>query len=141
MNENVVNTASCYCLKTRKASASITQFYNGILKPSGVTVRQFFLLQSISQAVFCSVRELSDITGLDRSTLARSLKPLYHQGLIIDNKDLGSRNSQLKLTQAGTITLKQAKQLWDKAQITFMQKIGKEGADALEKAFQALKDL
>ena len=134
-------TISCYCLKLRRASAAVTQFYDGMLDSCGITVRQYSLLLNISKAGQCSVRELADMTELDRSTLARSLKPLFHQKLVIDAKQQGARNSQLELTQAGMETVRLAGRSWVKAQDHVRQKLGKEGLSALEDVLNLLEAL
>lgn len=132
---------SCYCLKTRRACAAVTKFYDTMLAPSGVTVRQYSLLLNISQAHSCSVRELADLAELDRSTLARSLKPLYAQGFIVNAKQPSARNSQLELTNAGKETVEQAKELWSKAQEAVSESFGSEGIVLLEELLQRLKAL
>lgn len=141
MRENNTQTISCYCLKTRKASAAVTRFYDDILQPCGVTVRQYSLLLHISRSQHCSVRELADMTQLDRSTLARSLKSLFRKALIVDVRPSGTRNSQLELTDAGKETLAHARLLWTKAQALLAQKLGDEGLDTLERALELLDSL
>ena len=142
MRENKSTTpTSCYCLKIRRASATVTKFYDSMLESCGVTVRQYSLLLNISQAEHCSVKELADMTELDRSTLARSLKPLYHQGLVIDTKVLGTRNSQLEVTETGKETVECAKQLWAEAQKAVKLKLGANGLHSLEKVLNLLERL
>lgn len=135
------NSTACYCLRTRRASAAVTKFYDNMLESCGVTVRQYSLLLNISQAEYCSVKELADMTELDRSTLARSLKPLYHHGLVIDIKEPGTRNSQLELTNAGKETVEYAKQLWTEAQKAVKLKLGEDGLHSLEKVLDLLEAL
>lgn len=131
-------SASCYCLKTRKASAAITKFYDNTLAPCGVTIRQYSLLLSISQAESCSVRDLADMTDLDRSTLARSLKPLFQQRLIVDRKEPGARSSRLELTPDGQDTVVCAAQRWAEAQEMVKHKFGKAGLEELENVMAML---
>lgn len=131
----------CYCLKVRRASAVITKFYDKILSSCGITVTQFSLLINIAAEEQCSVRELADRTELDRSTLARSLKPLYQQGLVVDIKRQGARNSRLELTQTGQETVECAKKLWTLAQEKVRQTLGEEGISSLEKIFASLETL
>ena len=131
----------CYCLKIRRASAVITKFYDKILRACGITIRQYSLLLNISRAEQCSVRELADRTELDRSTLTRSLKPLYQQKLIVDAKQPGTRNSRLELTEAGKETVARAKLLWAEAQEDVKETLGEEGLSSLEKVVSLLESL
>jgi len=41
-------TKACVCGNLRKASRSITQFYDKLLAPSGITITQLALLRTIS---------------------------------------------------------------------------------------------
>ena len=123
---------ACYCLKARRATASVTKHYDQALAPCGITINQFSVLMNISRAERCSVRELADMAELDKSTLARNLKPLYRMGLVVDSKEPGMRNSQLELTKAGRKTIECAAPLWAEAQQVLADKLGKDGLRALE---------
>ena len=123
---------ACYCLKTRRATASVTRHYDLALAPCGITINQFSVLMNISRAEKCSVRELADMAELDKSTLARNLKPLYRMGLVVDTKEPGMRNSRLELTRAGRKTIGCAAPLWAEAQRVLAEKLGKDGMRALE---------
>ncbi|MDR1086271.1 MAG: MarR family winged helix-turn-helix transcriptional regulator [Deltaproteobacteria bacterium] len=131
----------CYCLRIRLATGVVTEYYDRILAPSGVTVNQFAVLFNISRHEGCSVKQLADISEHDSSTLARNLKPLYRDGLIADTKEPGSRNSRLKLTPAGQKTLEAANPLWNKAQESLSKKLGQENLKTLEKLLVSLSDL
>lgn len=140
MNKRIDNT-TCHCLKMRRSAENVIRFYDNILAPSGVTVRQYSLLGAIYENSGCNVRALSEITLLDRSTLARSLKPLIQAGYIEDNKAVGARDSVLELTKAGKAVCKKAAGLWDEAQRQFETKLGKEQLDALEESLALLQAL
>lgn len=131
----------CYCLRTRKANSAVAKFYDHILEPSGVTVRQYSLLLYISQREGISVRELADMAELERSTLARTLKPLFHKGLIVDAKNPGARDSKLQLTENGQETLFQAAALWRQAQETVMEKLGAEKLAMVDEVLEMLQGL
>ena len=140
MGKRIDNT-TCHCLKMRRSAGNVISFYDQILKPSGVTVRQYSLLYSISKHDGCSVRELSEYTELDRSTLARSLKPLMKADLIADAKDAGARDSKLSLTEQGQQVCREAARLWEIAQKRFEEKLGAEQVKALEDALEILQTL
>lgn len=131
----------CYCLRMRRASQQAAVFYNRILAPSGVTARQYFLLQTISRLGPCSVRQLAEAAELDRSTLSRSLKPLREQGLTADRKAAGAKSSRLELTDKGRTALDQAQALWQQAQWSLEERAGPQGVEALERVFAVLEGL
>ena len=140
MGKRIDNT-TCHCLKMRRSAGNVISFYDQILKPSGVTVRQYSLLYSISEHDGCNVRELSEYTELDRSTLARSLKPLIKANLIADVKGAGARDSKLSLTEQGQQVCQEAAKLWKIAQKGFEEKLGAEQVKALEAALEILQTL
>lgn len=140
MGKRIDNT-TCHCLKMRRSAGNVISFYDQILKPSGVTVRQYSLLFSISEHDGCNVRELSEYTELDRSTLARSLKPLIKADLIADAKDAGARDSKLSLTEQGQRVCGEATKLWETAQKKFEEKLGAERVKVLEDALEMLQTL
>ncbi len=140
MSKRIDNTV-CHCLKMRRSAENVIHFYDSILAPSGVTARQYSLLNAISEHSGCNVRVLSEITLLDRSTLARSLKPLIQSKYIKDNKAVGARDSVLELTDNGKSVCKEAATLWEIAQQQFETKLGKEQLTALEDALTLLQDL
>ncbi|MDR1608257.1 MAG: MarR family winged helix-turn-helix transcriptional regulator [Deltaproteobacteria bacterium] len=131
----------CFCLKTRRLSAAVTKFYDRELLASGVTISQYSILLNITGAEYCSVRELADLSELDKSTLARNLKPLFAQELVVDVKEPGSRNRRLLLTVSGLKTLDMAKLLWAEGQKKMREKLGTVGQEALENVLDALENL
>ncbi|MBQ7479038.1 MAG: winged helix-turn-helix transcriptional regulator [Selenomonadaceae bacterium] len=139
-NKPISNTA-CYCLKIRRTAGNVIHFYDSVLAPSGVTVRQYSLLYAIASGMPCTVAELAARTELDRSTLARSLKPLLKSKLVVDTKESGTRNSSLELTQEGMEVKEQAAGLWADAQKAFEKRLTQEQLSALEDVLAALQTL
>ena len=140
MGKRVDNTV-CHCLKMRRSAENVIHFYDKILAPTGLTVRQYSLLYQILGHEGCNVRELSELTELDRSTLARSLKPLVNTGLIEDIKDTGTRNSKLVLTEQGKEVCSQANHLWCSAQEQFEKRLGTDTVNTLEKILETIQEL
>ncbi|MCC8023851.1 MAG: MarR family winged helix-turn-helix transcriptional regulator [Clostridium sp.] len=140
MSKRIDNT-SCHCLKMRRSAENVVHFYDNVLAPSGVTVRQYSLIRAVFENNGCNVRELAEATLLDRSTLARSLKPLIQSGYIEDKKEGGARDSILELSQIGISICKQCDELWEMAQLQFEEKIGKERLIAFENTLTLLQDL
>lgn len=140
MGKRIDNTV-CHCLKMRRSAENVIQFYDTILAPCGVTVRQYSLLSAIAEHKGCNVRVLSEATLLDRSTLARSLKPLMKLGYIKDHKAAGARDSVLELTEKGINVNKEASRLWEIAQCQLESKLGKEQLTALENILTLLQEL
>lgn len=140
MGKRIDNTA-CHCLKLRRSAENVIAFYDGTLKPAGVTVRQYSLLRGIAGQDGCSTSALAKATELDPSTLARSLKPLLAQGLVADKKAQGCRDRKLVLTPQGKRTEQAAAALWSQAQAALEAKLGAERLRILEDTLLLLQDL
>lgn len=140
MGKRIDNTV-CHCLKMRRSAQSVVAFYDNILEPSGVTARQYSLLNAVFLNGGCNIGTLSEVTLLDRSTLSRSLKPLISAGLIDDKKPAGGRDSSLELSEKGDEVYRQAMGLWQEAQRLFEEKIGKDNVEALEEMLLLMQEL
>ena len=136
-----IENVACHCLQFRRSTANVIEFYDRKLAPSGVSIRQYSLLKAIGNNQGCNVRQLGEVTVLDRSTLARTLKPLIRQGLVINDKAPGARDSRLVLSPRGETVRQQAADLWAQAQTEFEQVLGTKRLAALEDALLALQAL
>lgn len=132
--------SNCYCINLRRAANVVTESYDRMLQPIGLTVNQYSLLINISRLEACSVSDLAGYVGLDRTTLVRSLKPLLGLGYIEDISEKGQRNRQLQITKAGQQILQQGEVLWRKAQSELEQKVGKEKLEQLSEILSMLID-
>ncbi len=135
------NMMDCHCRKMRRTVSNVTSFYDAMLASSSVTVNQYGVLREIRDHEECSVRELSEYLDLDRSTLARNLKPLIQRNLVADIKEKEARNSRLILTEEGSKVCKEAEELWLKAQAVFETKLNSEELEALDHALNVLMTL
>lgn len=140
MGKRIDNTV-CHCLKMRRSAENVIRFYDAILAPADVTSRQYSLLSAVQEHSGCSVRVLSEATLLDRSTLARSLKPLIESGYIVDKRQKGTRDRILELSEKGFSVCKKAAALWKVAQGQLEERLGKEQLTTLENILELLQDL
>jgi len=128
----------CYCTNLRRASNAVTDIYSRAFQPIGLTAGQYSLLINISRLKVCSVSDLAVYVGLERTTLVRSLKPLFKLGYIEDVSEKGRRSRQLKVTEAGQQILNQGELLWRTVQAELEQKIGKEKLEQLSEILAQL---
>lgn len=133
--------STCHCINIRRAAYVMTNYYNRILAPSGVTIAQYALLMNLYDLGQCSVSELARRRGLERSTLVRNLKPLFAAGLVADESQPGSRNRVLVLTEKGQAVRKAAMPLWKKAQKGISGALGAERMDEFDAVMQIISDL
>lgn len=133
----------CHCLNVRQLARRVTQIYEEVMAPAGLTVGQFGLLARLygmAQAGYRSVppRVLADKLGTDPTTLSRTLKPLRALGLVTDDPDPQDRRMRaIRLTDKGRARLQQAMPVWRKAQRQTHDALGAETAAALRDAVQS----
>jgi len=132
------NKSSCYCINLRRVANAITSMYDKCLEPIGLSVNQFSLLRNIDHLKTCSVSDLAVYIGLERTTLVRTLKPLFVQGLIEDVSDETTRNREIEITQKGKLLLLQGVPLWEKAQSKIETKLDSNQILALSDIFTKL---
>jgi DNA-binding MarR family transcriptional regulator len=116
----------CYCISLRHAAKAVTDYYDRVLLPSGITINQYAILLNIVNISPCSVSSLAHTMSLERTTLVRTMKPLFVKGLINDLSGEGERDRQLVATESGRRCLESARTLWKQAQQKMRQYIGGE---------------
>ncbi|MBP2628423.1 MAG: transcriptional regulator, MarR family [Firmicutes bacterium] len=128
----------CNCMNMRRASRAVTQFYDEVLKPSGLTIAQLALLRHLEILEQITISELAKKMRIDRTTLNRNMKPLADAGLIaiIPGKD--SRTREIMLTQKGKDAVVLGWSLWGEAQNSIKEYMGEED---LVKLIQLLSKL
>ncbi len=130
-NQAIEMGKSCVCFITRKAARCITQFYDEMLRPVDLRSTQLILLNSIRILGPVSIKRLAKAVVMDRSALARNLKPLDKQGLIRIESGEDLRERVVTLTKLGLEKATEAFPLWEKAQAEVQNKLGREGLDTL----------
>ncbi len=109
--------AICACLNIRKAARAVTSLYDMVLRPAtGLRSTQASLLMAIATAGTPTISRLAEYLVMDRTTLARDLKPLEDQGLLRITSGGDRRTRQLQLTDAGREKLHEIIPLWEQAQ-------------------------
>jgi len=133
--------SGCSCIDLRRATNAVTEYYDKLLEPSGLTVNQYSLLDNLNKIGICSVSELAECVGLERTTLVRSLKPLFEAGYIEDISLSGTRNREMRVAPAGIKSLEVAIPLWKEAQNGVKNKIGEENVNVLIGLLSLLESL
>jgi len=121
----------CLCLQVRKTARMVTQWYDACLQPSGLRSTQFNLLVAIALAQVVPLTRLADVMVLDRTTLARNLKPLESQGLVVIEPGEDKRVHLIRLTEGGYQLLEKALPYWRKAQEQVIARLGQSQWDSL----------
>ena len=133
--------ATCACLNVRKAARAITQLFDEVLQPTGLRSTQFPLLVVVARLGEAPVTQLSRELVMDRTTLARNLKPLESQGLLTIEAGTDRRRHLVRLTERGRQALARALPYWEQAQHQVVTRLGHEQWHALQASLKATMTL
>ena len=114
----------CACANLRKAARVVTQFYDSVLRPSGLRATQFTLLQALTLAPDISQKELAQLLEIDSTTLTRTLALLRRKGWLRSETETDRRKLRLFLTPAGQREYKRVLPYWKSAQRRLRQALG-----------------
>jgi DNA-binding MarR family transcriptional regulator len=132
----------CACANLRRASRAVTQLYDAQLRPTGLTIAQFTLLQTISLTGQVTQSRLGQILVLDSTTLSRTLRLLERKRWIRRLRSgTDRRERQITLTRAGRALFKAAVPLWNRAQKLLLARLGRQRWKALLRELSAIAEL
>lgn len=134
-------SSACHCLNMRRASHSITDYYNSILSPCNINLNQFSLLKNIKKMEPINVSDLAIEMRLDRTTMVRNIKIMEERGYIIDTSPEGTRNRQLQLSDKGNTVLNESITLWNKAQDNVLEYLGEENINILTDLLSKIENI
>jgi DNA-binding MarR family transcriptional regulator len=106
----------CACANLRRASRAVSQLYAEHLRPTGLTMPQFTLLQALALAGELTQAGLGQILVLDSTTLTRTLRPLEARGWIRRRAGKDRRERRIVLTRTGRAVFRRAVPAWNRAQ-------------------------
>jgi DNA-binding MarR family transcriptional regulator len=122
---------SCGCANLRRAARVITRLYDAALRPSGLGMAQFTLLQALNTAPGMSQKQLASLLEIDSTTLTRTLLPLRRAGWLRSTAGDDRRETHLALTASGKRAYKRALPYWERAQGGFVRALGTESWNRL----------
>jgi len=122
-----MDTVACYCSNLRRAALALTSLYDAALAPHGIRVTQYSLLCAVKRHGEANLTELSQATGLDRSTLGRNLRVLETQGLVSLSPGDDQRDRVVALTELGGARIRGAARDWGRVQDSLSRALGAEG--------------
>jgi DNA-binding MarR family transcriptional regulator len=111
----------CACKQLRRSARAVTQLYDEALRPSRLRITQFTLLVGVAIGEPVPITRLADALSLDRTTLARDLRPLTDRGLVEIRTGDDRRTRVVRLTGQGRDALGQAYPLWQSAQARIVE--------------------
>ena len=119
-----MNDTPCMCISIRKAANHISKVYDHELSVLGIKITQYSALKNIQALGNPSVNELSKKLDLERTTVLRNLDKLKKMDLISYKKNDVYKVKVISLTVNGRKKLNDAKVIWEKTQLKFLNAFG-----------------
>lgn len=117
----------------------MTRFYDEALASSDLGINQYSILSKLGRAGPQTLCDMADRLVMDRSTLARLLRPLEVRGLVTVSVSTEDRRHRvIVLTECGVEIMAAARPLWIAAEQRFEAVFGAERATTLRRV---LKDV
>jgi DNA-binding MarR family transcriptional regulator len=121
---NSIILLPCACANLRRADRAVSQFYDAALRPSGLRITQFTLLQALKLAPGISQKQLGELLQIDSTTLTRTLAPLGKKGWLRSAAGTDRRELRLSLTPPGKRKYERALPRWQRAQEGLRKALG-----------------
>jgi DNA-binding MarR family transcriptional regulator len=94
-------------------------------------ITQFTILSMLAQTGPISLTELADMLGMERSALARGLKPVARRRFVVVSHGQDKRTRLADITRTGRRKLNEALPKWEQAQTELLLRLGPEQAALL----------
>ena len=134
-------SSPCNCMNIRRASRAVSQFYDSVLEPGGITLNQFGMLNVIAGMQSPGISQLAEEFRIDRTTMNRNLKPLLEKELICQRQGSDARRKEIVLTESGRAALQRGMELWTEAQKELESYLGADELKQLKSTLSKLEAL
>ena len=116
--------AECAVVNLRKTARAVTQFFDGVLGPSGLRATQFSVLVAVALADPPTMTRIACALVMDPSTLTRDVRRLEQAGMVKTGGGKDRRTRFVTLTPHGRARLTAALPLWEQAQHQVVRRVG-----------------
>lgn len=121
----------CNCAAVRSAARAVTKAYDDVLRPLELRMTQYSILSKVAKEGQLALSDLADRMVMDRTTLARNVKPLEREGWIEVAVGADRRERLLSVTATGKALLERARPLWLETSRRLDEKLGPQQAETL----------
>lgn len=129
----LLETAECLCLASRRAARSITRAFDAALRPQGLRATQFTLLAALELKGPQPIGALAEFIGVERTTLTRNLAVAEKQSLVAVETGKDARSHVASITATGRRRLHRAFAAWRGTQDMLTKTIGLDAANRLRR--------
>jgi DNA-binding MarR family transcriptional regulator len=139
--ERLLQAQACTNRRLRRAERALNDFYDSAMAPSGLHSNQFSLLTLPYLKPGLTITQLAQLTGLDRTTLARNLDLLERRRLVTLRAGEDQRTRVIEVSDLGRQALARALPLWERAQQQVSAALGDAQVHALYGHLDTLEGL
>jgi DNA-binding MarR family transcriptional regulator len=122
---------NCVCFNLRRVARVVTQFYDAQMRRHGIRPTQGTMLAALNAQESWTMAELSDLLGMERTTLLRNLRPLERDGLVNIGGGGRGRLVELAITAKGRKQVEKLTPAWRSAQSTAVKTLGEKRWSAI----------
>jgi DNA-binding MarR family transcriptional regulator len=119
----------CMVSNSRMAARAITRRYDAYVRDKGINATQLSLLGAMRMLPHCTVSELAEARGFERTTLTRNLDRLEQMDLVVSHQAEKGNGRIPAITAKGEALLRELLPLWRQAQAEMRAELGGDGFD------------
>jgi DNA-binding MarR family transcriptional regulator len=116
----------CLCANVRRASRVLSQIYDDAMRPLGLRMTQFTILQALSLTGPKLQGELAEFLALDSTTFTRAVQQMRKRGWVRTVKGKDKRERRVGLSKNGEAELARAQPAWEAVQKEVGSLLGEE---------------
>jgi DNA-binding MarR family transcriptional regulator len=139
MSERI--TLPCICANVRRASRVLTQIYDDAMRPLGLRMTQFSILQTLALAGPRLQGDLAEFLALDGTAFTRALQLLRKRGWVKTVKGKDRRERWVSLSKSGEAELARIQPAWETVQRQVRSVLGEERWKMLTQLSTAVANL
>jgi DNA-binding MarR family transcriptional regulator len=130
----LIETAQCLCLASRRAARAITRAFDRELRVHGLRATQFTLLATLSLKGEQTIGELAAFIVTEKTTMLRNVALAEGKGLVeVRPHASDARVRLVTITPHGREALASALASWGKVQAGLTHMMGADAADGLRR--------
>ena len=132
-------TKNCFGFTVRSLNRRISQRYDSVLRPFGLTIGQLNVLHVIKLFQPLAQSVISRKLSMEKSTLSREVEKLRQRGLVEWVESPDQRQKLTQLLPAGEQLLAQIFPVWEQAQQELAELLSSAALPELQRILQQLK--
>jgi DNA-binding MarR family transcriptional regulator len=131
----------CLCANVRRASRVLTQIYDDAMRPLGLRMTQFSILQTLSLTGPKLQGDLAEFLALDSTSFTRAVQQLRKRGWVKTVPGKDRRERTVSLSERGQAELTRIQPVWEAVQKEVGSLLGEEPWHRLTQLSTAVANL